>query len=78
LVDYRAKRFAEKKTTLPRSKQTPVSTGTREALILAGERLFAEHGINGVSLRQINTDAGQFVGSTLPFWLQTGIDQGHS
>lgn len=59
MVDYRAKRFAEKKTTLPRSKQTPVSTGTREALILAGERLFAEHGINGVSLRQINTDAGQ-------------------
>ena len=44
---------------MPRSKQTPVSTGTRDALILAGERLFAEHGINGVSLRQINTDAGQ-------------------
>ena len=44
---------------MPRSKQTPISTGTREALILAGERLFAEHGINGVSLRQINADAGQ-------------------
>ena len=44
---------------MPRSKQTPVSTGTREALILAGERLFAEHGINGVSLRQINAAAGQ-------------------
>ena len=44
---------------MARSKQTPVSTSTREALILAGERLFAEHGINGVSLRQINADAGQ-------------------
>jgi AcrR family transcriptional regulator len=44
---------------MPRSKRTSVSTGTREALILAGERLFAEHGINGVSLRQINTGAGQ-------------------
>ena len=44
---------------MPRSKQTAISTGTREALILAGERLFAEHGINGVSLRQINADAGQ-------------------
>lgn len=44
---------------MPRSKQTPISSNTREALILAGERLFAEHGINGVSLRQINADAGQ-------------------
>ena len=44
---------------MPRSKKTPVSTGTREALILAGERLFAEHGIDGVSLRQINAGAGQ-------------------
>lgn len=48
-----------KDDAMPRSKQTPVSTGTREALILAGERLFAEHGINGVSLRQINAHAGQ-------------------
>jgi AcrR family transcriptional regulator len=44
---------------MPRSKETAVSSSTREALILAGERLFAEHGINGVSLRQINADAGQ-------------------
>lgn len=35
------------------------SAGTREALILAGEQLFGEHGIDGVSLRQINTAAGQ-------------------
>lgn len=32
---------------------------TREALILAGEQLFGERGIDGVSLRQINTAAGQ-------------------
>lgn len=32
---------------------------TRSALILAAERLFAEHGIDGASLRQINTAAGQ-------------------
>jgi AcrR family transcriptional regulator len=44
---------------MPKSKQTSVSSGTREALILAGERLFAENGINGISLRQINTAAGQ-------------------
>lgn len=35
------------------------STRTREALILAGEQLFGERGIDGVSLRQINTAAGQ-------------------
>jgi AcrR family transcriptional regulator len=35
------------------------SARTREQLILAGERLFALHGIDNVSLRQINTEAGQ-------------------
>lgn len=32
---------------------------TRELLILTAERLFAEHGIDAVSLRQINAEAGQ-------------------
>ena len=32
---------------------------TRTALILAAERLIAQRGIDGVSLRQINTEAGQ-------------------
>lgn len=41
------------------SKRTSVSSDTREALILAAERLIAEYGIDGVSLRQINTAAGQ-------------------
>lgn len=35
------------------------SARTREQLILAAERLFAVHGIDTVSLRQINTEAGQ-------------------
>ena len=34
-------------------------TATREQLLLAGERLFAEKGFDNVSLRQINTEAGQ-------------------
>ncbi|MEO8224927.1 MAG: TetR/AcrR family transcriptional regulator [Gammaproteobacteria bacterium] len=42
-----------------RTKLTPTSARTREHLILAGERLFAEQGIDNVSLRQINTAAGQ-------------------
>lgn len=32
---------------------------TKDLLIDAAERLFGEHGIKGVSLRQINTEAGQ-------------------
>ncbi|MBL8199521.1 MAG: TetR/AcrR family transcriptional regulator [Chromatiales bacterium] len=42
-----------------RTKLTPTSTRTREQLILAGERLFAQQGIDNVSLRQINAEAGQ-------------------
>lgn len=34
------------------------STATRLALIESAERLFAEHGIDGISLRQIAADAG--------------------
>jgi AcrR family transcriptional regulator len=35
------------------------SARTREQLVLAGERLFAEQGVDNVSLRQINAAAGQ-------------------
>jgi AcrR family transcriptional regulator len=41
------------------TKKSTGSAGTREALLLAGERLIAEFGIDAVSLRQINTQAGQ-------------------
>jgi len=42
-----------------RTKLTPTSTRTREQLILAAERLFARDGVDNVSLRQINAEAGQ-------------------
>jgi AcrR family transcriptional regulator len=42
-----------------RAKPTPTSARTREQLILAGERLFACHGLDNISLRQINAEAGQ-------------------
>ncbi len=38
---------------------TSPSERTRKKLILAAERLFALHGVDGVSLRQVNTEAGQ-------------------
>ena len=44
---------------MARSKNTSVGADTRVALILAAERLIAENGIDGVSLRQINAEAGQ-------------------
>lgn len=45
---------------MPKQRQTnAASARTRELLILAGERLFGEKGIDAVSLRQINTEAGQ-------------------
>ncbi|MBV1934701.1 MAG: TetR family transcriptional regulator [Parvibaculaceae bacterium] len=37
----------------------PEQASSREVLILAAERLFAESGLHGVSLRQINDAAGQ-------------------
>ncbi|ARN73227.1 TetR/AcrR family transcriptional regulator [Oceanicoccus sagamiensis] len=37
----------------------PIDTDTRLRLMLAGERLIGELGIEGVSLRQVNTAAGQ-------------------
>lgn len=42
-----------------RRKKTGAGADTRVALILAAERLIAENGIDGVSLRQINAEAGQ-------------------
>lgn len=42
-----------------RTKMTPTSNRTREQLLLAGERLFARNGLDNVSLRQINAEAGQ-------------------
>ena len=42
-----------------RTRLTAASTQTREHILLAGERLFAEQGFDNVSLRQINTEAGQ-------------------
>lgn len=41
--------------------------GTRERLILAAEHLFAAHGIDAVSLRQINQAAGQKNASALHY-----------
>ena len=45
--------------TAARAVRSERSTGTREALLAAAERLFAEHGMYAVSNRQISEAAGQ-------------------
>jgi AcrR family transcriptional regulator len=45
--------------TAARAVRSDRSTGTREALLAAAERLFAEHGMYAVSNRQISEAAGQ-------------------
>ena len=41
------------------ARKSSVSRQTREQIVLAAERLFGESGIDAVSLRQINAEAGQ-------------------
>ncbi|WP_067674888.1 TetR/AcrR family transcriptional regulator [Nocardia miyunensis] len=50
--------FTER-VTAPRASGNDRSSGTREALLSAAERLFAEQGLSAVSNRQISTAAGQ-------------------
>ena len=45
----------------------PNATATREQLIAAAETLFAERGIEGVSLREINAAAGQRNASSIQY-----------
>jgi AcrR family transcriptional regulator len=47
--------------------EDPRSTLTRRGLIESAERLFAEHGIEAVSLRQVALDAGQRNHSVVPY-----------
>jgi len=47
------------KSTAKRQNTNAASERTRSQIILAAERLFAEHGIDAVSLRQVNVAAEQ-------------------
>lgn len=46
-------------TAVPAKARTDRSTATRERILDAAERLFAEHGVHGVSNRQVAEAAGQ-------------------
>ncbi|HEX2214632.1 MAG TPA: TetR family transcriptional regulator, partial [Mycobacterium sp.] len=45
--------------TTARSVRTERASVTREAILTAAERLFAEHGVYAVSNRQVSEAAGQ-------------------
>ncbi|MFV0297442.1 MAG: TetR family transcriptional regulator [Hyphomicrobiaceae bacterium] len=55
---------------MPESPLSPEKavTETRERLLNAAERLFAQHGIDSVSMRQINREAGQKNTSSIHYY----------
>ena len=50
---------------------TLIAPSTKEQIVLAAERLFAEHGIDGVSLRQIGVAAGNGNNSAVQYHFGT-------
>jgi len=46
----------------------PAAKSTKEEILLAGERLIADHGVDGVSMRQIGAaiGSGKQLGGPLP------------
>jgi AcrR family transcriptional regulator len=63
-ADYGLMQMSERRTT---GTVTPVAGTTSDRLISAAEALFASHGIDGVSLREINRLAGARNASALQY-----------
>src|ERR1700722_17011377 len=55
-------------------KRPPEEDGTRERLKSAAIRLFSIHGIDGVSVRDIVTEAGAKNGASLHYYFRTKDD----
>ena len=60
--------------TADRARQDERGAATREALLGAAERLFAEHGVHAVANRQISKAAGQGNNATVSYHVGTKID----
>ncbi len=61
-------------TSPSRSTRTDRATLTREAILTAAERLFAEHGVFAVSNRQVSEAAGQGNNAAVGYHFGTKID----
>ena len=51
----------------PAAPASAVARSTKETLVLTAERLFAQHGIDGVSLRRIGTEAGMGMNTVVQY-----------
>ena len=61
-------------TTASRTVRTERATVTREAILAAAERLFAEHGVYAVSNRQVSEAAGQGNNAAVGYHFGTKAD----
>lgn len=60
--------------TTAKAVRTDRANGTREAILLAAERLFAEHGVYAVSNRQVSEAAGQGNNAAVGYHFGTKTD----
>ena len=60
--------------TAARSLRTERASGTREAILVAAERLYAEHGVFAVSNRQVSEAAGQGNNAAVGYHFGTKAD----
>jgi AcrR family transcriptional regulator len=56
---------------MPRHKEPPRKLNTEEMILEAAERLFGQHGLDGVSLRQIGVAAGSMNSSAVQYHFGT-------
>src|SRR3954471_6304234 len=61
-------------TTATKSTRTDRASLTREAILTAAERLFAEHGVFAVSNRQVSEAAGQGNNAAVGYHFGTKAD----
>ena len=75
LQSFLLRHMAEKHHTLPRhapmNQRRPGRTDTRERIKAAAQRLIAEHGVDGVSVRDIVRAAGQQNMASLHYYFRT-------
>jgi AcrR family transcriptional regulator len=66
--------FTDPVTTASRTVRTERASVTREAILAAAERLFAEHGVYAVSNRQVSEAAGQGNNAAVGYHFGTKAD----
>lgn len=73
-LDLRRAQALTEAVTTARSVRTERASSTREAILTAAERLFAEHGVYAVSNRQVSEAAGQGNNAAVGYHFGTKAD----